>query len=236
MNKARLEAFTDAIIAIAATIMALELKVPAQPTFQGLLSEWQLLLAYVISFIFIYVVWFSHHNIFKKAKNITARTFIYNGIWLFLLTLVPFTTCWVGINVNATFPEFLYVLVMLLWSIMFEVIDRQIIRDNPDVPKDPTNGHNYQLALYGGFLLAQPLSEISLQDVLLAVEGQQPIQFKNNHLARQIFDYEPEKDHVACSESLLAGALTDAQAAYEKSLATFKLDRLLKKNQHPEGE
>ena len=88
----------------------------------------------------------------------------------------------------------------------------------------------------GGFLLARPLSEISLQDVLSAVEGPQPIQFKNNHLARQIFDYEPEKDHIACSESLLAGALTDAQAAYEKSLATFKLDRLLKKNQHPEGE
>lgn len=117
MNKARLEAFTDAIIAIAATIMVLELKVPAQATLQGLLSEWQVLLAYVISFIFIYVVWFSHHNIFKKAKTITARTFIYNGIWLFLLTLVPFTTRWVGSNVNATFPEFLYVLVLLLWSI-----------------------------------------------------------------------------------------------------------------------
>lgn len=154
MNKARLEAFTDAIIVIAATIMVLELKAPAQATLQGLLSEWQVLLAYVISFIFIYVVWFSHHNIFKKAKTITARTFIYNGIWLFLLTLVPFTTRWVGSNVNATFPEFLYVLVLLLWSIMFEVIDRQIIRDNPDVPKDPTNSRNYRLALYGGFVLA----------------------------------------------------------------------------------
>lgn len=88
----------------------------------------------------------------------------------------------------------------------------------------------------GGFLLARPLSEISLQDVLLAVEGPQPIQFKNNHLARHIFDYEHEKDHIAYSESLLAGALNDAQTAYEKSLATFKLDRLLKKNQSRKGE
>lgn len=158
MNKARLEAFTDAIIAIAATIMVLELEVPKEPTLHGLLSEWQVLLSYIISFIFIYVVWFSHHNIFKKAQNITTRTFIYNGIWLFFLTLVPFTTRWVGSDVNATFPEFLYVFVMLIWSIMFEVIDRQIIHDNPDAPKDPTNARTYRLALYGGFVLAMIVS------------------------------------------------------------------------------
>lgn len=54
MNKSRLEAFTDAIIAIAATIMVLELDVPKQPTFAGLLEEWQTLLAYIVSFIFIW--------------------------------------------------------------------------------------------------------------------------------------------------------------------------------------
>ena len=102
MNKARLEAFTDAIIAIAATIMVLELQIPKEPTFRGLLGEWQTLLAYVISFVYIYVVWFSHHNIFKKATVITTRTFLYNGVWLFLLTLVPFTTKWVGSETQAT--------------------------------------------------------------------------------------------------------------------------------------
>lgn len=161
MNKARLEAFTDAIIAIAATIMVLELEVPKQPTFEGLLEEWQTLLSYIISFIYIYVVWFSHHNIFKKAKTITTRTFLYNGIWLFLLTLVPFTTKWVGSQTEATFPEFLYAFIMLMWSLMFEVMDRQILRDNPTAEKDPTNSRAYRLALYGGFVLAMVVSFFS---------------------------------------------------------------------------
>ncbi|MBB1095999.1 TMEM175 family protein [Limosilactobacillus agrestis] len=158
MNKSRLEAFTDAIIAIAATIMVLELKVPKEPTFFGLLEEWQTLLSYVISFIFIYIVWFSHHNIFKKAQNITMRTFLYNGIWLFFLTLVPFTTRWVGSQTEATFPEFLYAFIMLMWSLMFEVIDRQILHDNPQALKDPTNSRAYRSALYGGFILAMIVS------------------------------------------------------------------------------
>lgn len=83
----------------------------------------------------------------------------------------------------------------------------------------------------GGFLLAQPIEQISLLDVLLAVEGEQPIRFKNHHLARQIFDYQQEHDHIVYSEGLLQHALTAGQDAYERSLANFSLDRLLKKNQ-----
>lgn len=158
MNKARLEAFTDAIIAIAATIMVLELEVPKEPTLLGLLAEWQVLLSYIISFIFIYIVWYSHHNIFKKAENITTRTFLFNGVWLFILTLVPFTTRWVGSQTESTFPEFLYAFILFMWSLLFEVMDRQILRDNPKAVKDPTNSRAYRTALYGGFILAMVVS------------------------------------------------------------------------------
>lgn len=154
MNKARLEAFTDAIIAIAATIMVLELHVPKENNFHGLLEEWPTFLAYLVSFVFIYTVWYSHHNLFKKAKKITTRTYLYNGIWLFLLTLVPFTTNWVGEAPNASLPEFLYTLVLLLWSLMFQVMDNQIVHDNPEVKKDETNHLSYRLALYGGYIIA----------------------------------------------------------------------------------
>lgn len=83
----------------------------------------------------------------------------------------------------------------------------------------------------GGFLLAQPIERISLRDVLLAVEGKEPITFNNHHLTQQIFDYQKERDHIAYSEQLLKQALGTATDAYERSLATFTLDRLLKKNQ-----
>ncbi len=83
----------------------------------------------------------------------------------------------------------------------------------------------------GGFMLARPIEQISLRDVLLAEEGAQPIQFNNHHLAKQIFDYPSERDHIAYSERLIDQALTGAMNAYEESLSWFTLERLLKKNQ-----
>lgn len=160
MNKGRIEAFTDAIVAIAATIMVLELHPPKESNFRGLFEEWPVFLAYVISFSLIYIVWFNHHNVFNKAKLITPKTYLYNGIWLFFLTLVPFTTNWVGIAPNEVLPEFFYVLNLLLWSIMFQVMDNQVIKDNPGVEKDTTNTFSYRLYLYGGYGIALVISLI----------------------------------------------------------------------------
>lgn len=154
MNKGRIEAFTDAIVAIAATIMVLELHVPKEANIRGLIEEWPVFLAYIISFSLIYIVWFNHHNLFYKAKFISPRTYLYNGIWLFFLTLVPFTTNWVGSEPNKLLPEFLYVLNILLWTIMFQVMDNSIVKDNPGVAKDETNNFKYRSILYGGYLLA----------------------------------------------------------------------------------
>jgi len=61
MNKGRVEAFTDAVIAIALTIMVLEFKTPEEPTFTALMANWSYLVAYLISFLFIGVAWYNHH-------------------------------------------------------------------------------------------------------------------------------------------------------------------------------
>ena len=74
MNKNRLEAFSDAIIAIAATIMVLELHIPKLNNLSGLWEEWPVFLAYFISFTLIYAVWYNHHNLFKKANYISKQT------------------------------------------------------------------------------------------------------------------------------------------------------------------
>ena len=92
MNKTRVEAITDGIIAIAATIMVLELGVPTTNDFSGLLELRHTFLAYVISFMMIYIVWSMHHDLFEKAKVVTRQTFMINGVWIFMLTLVPLTT------------------------------------------------------------------------------------------------------------------------------------------------
>lgn len=152
MNKARLEAFTDAVIAIAATIMVLELHPPKSDSLHGLLTDWPVLLSYIISFTMIYIVWFSHHNMFNKAKIISTRTFLLNGLWLFSLTLVPFATDWVGEHPDATIPEVIYLAVLLLCSFTFQLMDEQVIRDNPDVKRDVSNNIISRLLLYGGYI------------------------------------------------------------------------------------
>lgn len=158
MNKGRLEAFTDAIVAIAATIMVLELHTPASNDWRGLSEELPTFLAYVISFIMIYVVWYSHHNLFIKADNITPRIYLLNGLWIFFLTLVPFTTAWVGSSIGDTMPEFVYPLNFLLWSGAFQLLDRQILRDNPEAKKDSTTRLFDRVFMYGGYVLCMILS------------------------------------------------------------------------------
>lgn len=150
MNKGRLEAFTDAVIAIAATIMVLELRPPKSVSLHSLAADWPTLVAYIFSFLIIYTVWFSHHNVFNKAKIISTRTFMLNGLWLFLLTLVPVSTAWVGRNADETLPEICYLTVLLLWAIAFQLMDRSILKDNPGTAGDHTNQPAFRWWLYGG--------------------------------------------------------------------------------------
>lgn len=166
MNKGRLEAFTDAIVAIAATIMVLELKTPLTNDLNGIMVVWPTFLAYVISFIMIYVVWYSHHNLFQKAENITRKTYLINGLWVFFLTMVPFTTGWVGSSPDAMLPEVIYAANLLLWSAAFHLLDHQILKDNPDAERDSSTMLFDRAVMYGGYtvgiLLAFIYSQFSL--------------------------------------------------------------------------
>lgn len=158
INKERLVAFTDAIIAIAATIMVLELVTPEDTSIRGLLSQWPTFLAYLTSFDLIYLVWLNHHNAFQKIEHVTMRVFVWNGIWTFFLTLVPFTTRWVGEHPNDTLPEFLYVFIMFAWSLIFQLMDNQIMKDFPGTMPDVTNSRKVRIPLYIGFVIALTVS------------------------------------------------------------------------------
>ena len=160
MNKSRVEAITDGIVAIAATIMVLELGIPSANDWSGLLEIRHTFLAYVISFAMIYIVWSMHHDLFQKATVISRRTFLINGLWIFLLTLVPFTTAWVGSAPDAFVPELLYPLNLLLWSAAFQWLDWQIRKDNPGVPRDRSTRLPYRLAMYGGYVLCMVIASI----------------------------------------------------------------------------
>ena len=139
IDKKRLEAFTDAIMAIAATIMVLELKVPQEITIEGLLSQWSIFLSYLISFLLIYIMWLNHYKSFKKVESVSVLLFFINGLWILIMTLVPFITSFVGNQPNNTLSEVLYACMLLLWEIIDHIMDRQILKENGDLQREERN-------------------------------------------------------------------------------------------------
>ncbi|MGN0254490.1 MAG: TMEM175 family protein [Chordicoccus sp.] len=155
MDKNRVMAFTDAIIAIAATIMVLEIKVPENGfTIAALLSQWPVFAAYAVSYFMIYLAWRSHHNAFQKADVLTTETYLVNGIWLFLLTLVPFGTGVLGRYPDSRLAAVIYVGIVFLWTFSFQFLDASITRSNPSAKKDEVRYPAARGILFGGFALA----------------------------------------------------------------------------------
>lgn len=127
MNKARLEAFSDAIIAIIMTIMVLELKVPDGSHLLDLVSLRSTALCYLISFIYLAIFWINHHHLFQAVKHVNGKILLANVYLLFWLTLIPFVTAWSGENHFAIVPTILYGVVLLNCACAYLILTRCII-------------------------------------------------------------------------------------------------------------
>ncbi len=130
MNKGRLEAFSDGVLAIIITVMVLELKVPHEPTPAALLEVWPIFLSYVLSFIFIGIYWNNHHHLFHIVHHISGGILWANLHLLFWLSLVPFTTGWMGENHFALWPVATYGLNLFGCAIAFTILVRFLIATN----------------------------------------------------------------------------------------------------------
>jgi uncharacterized membrane protein len=98
MHKGRLEAFSDGVIAIIITIMVLEIKVPHEATLEALLKLIPVFISYVISFIYVGIYWNNHHHLFQSVKKVDGRVLWSNLFLLFWLSLIPFSSGWMGEN------------------------------------------------------------------------------------------------------------------------------------------
>lgn len=127
MGKGRLEAFSDGVIAIIITIMVLELKVPHTTELSGLLPLWPVFLSYVLSFVFVGIYWNNHHHLLHTVKHVGGGILWANLHLLFWLSLVPFTTGWMGENHFAPIPTALYGANLLLSGLAYFVLARTII-------------------------------------------------------------------------------------------------------------
>jgi len=133
MTKSRLEAFTDGVVAIVLTVLVLNIQIPDAPTLASLVSITNSLFAYIVSFIFVAVIWVNHHRMMQLANRIDYRVIWANIFWLFWLTLCPAVTSWVGRNPESFWPEFSYVVIYMMWSFSYGILSKQLIQANePD--------------------------------------------------------------------------------------------------------
>jgi uncharacterized membrane protein len=107
-SKARLEAFSDGVIAVIITIMVLDLKAPESAEPAALLKLWPSFLIYMVSFVFVAIYWINHHNLVVAARHVTARLIWANNALLFCLSLIPFATVYVAGTDLAPFPTMVY--------------------------------------------------------------------------------------------------------------------------------
>jgi uncharacterized membrane protein len=127
MEKNRLEAFSDGVLAIIITIMVLELKVPGGAGLADLQLRLPVFLSYVLSFIYVGIYWNNHHHMFHSTRRVTGGILWANLHLLFWLSLFPFMTGWVGEYPRAAVPTAVYGFVLLMAALAYYILQRTII-------------------------------------------------------------------------------------------------------------
>jgi uncharacterized membrane protein len=132
MSTGRMEAFSDGVLAIVITVMVLELPTPHGTTWAALHGALPVLLSYVLSFVYIGIYWSNHHHMLQATDRVTGLILWANLHLLFWLSLVPFTTAWMGENDFAPTPAAAYGIVLLGAALAYYALQEAIIRDQGD--------------------------------------------------------------------------------------------------------
>ncbi|PWT92010.1 MAG: hypothetical protein C5B55_07110 [Blastocatellia bacterium] len=127
MTTARMEAFSDGVIAILITIMVLELRPPHQATPAALVPMLPVFFSYVLSFIYLGIYWTNHHHLLQAVQHVNGRVLWANLHLLFWLSLVPFVTAWMGVNSFAPFTIALYGVVLLCSAIAYFLLVKALL-------------------------------------------------------------------------------------------------------------
>jgi uncharacterized membrane protein len=135
MEKDRLLAFSDGVIAVIITIMVLELKIPQDDSLSSLAQATPVFLSYVLSFVYVAIYWNNHHHFFHLVRRVNGAILWANLHLLFWLSLIPFATSWVGVHFASAVPTAVYGVALLMpalsWYLMQSVIIRTQGHDSP---------------------------------------------------------------------------------------------------------
>ena len=151
MNKSRLEAFSDGVVAIAITIMVLTLKVPHGTGWEEISAIAPLLFSYLLSFIYVGIYWVNHHHLMQPVKSVNGLILWANLHLLFWLSLIPFVTAWVGVDPSASPPVASYGIVLLMSSVAFLLLGKALLakeEENSRLALALGNGRKNQISIF----------------------------------------------------------------------------------------
>lgn len=127
MGKGRLEAFSDGVLAIIITIMVLEMKVPHGDDWKALSLLYPVFINYILSFVYIAIYWNNHHHMMHASHKINGKVMWANSHLLFWLSLMPFTSGWMGESHFAPVPTAFFGLVLFLAGVAYYVLEQCLI-------------------------------------------------------------------------------------------------------------
>jgi uncharacterized membrane protein len=170
MGKARLEAFSDAVIAIIITIMVLEMKIPHGANLETLAPLAPVFVSYVLSFVYLGIYWNNHHHMLHAVTRVTGGVLWANLHLLFWLSLFPFATGWMGENHFAALPSALYGAVLLAAALAYWILQQVIIASQgPESPLKAAIGRDWKGKLSPVFYVFGIISTFVWQWVALAI-------------------------------------------------------------------
>jgi uncharacterized membrane protein len=155
LSPARLEAFSDGVIAVIITILVLELKVPVQDGLAGARAVLPTVFLYLLTFVQVGIYWVNHHYLVDEVETVSHRILWSNLIFLFFLSLFPFFTLWIGMKGLSHFSTALYAAGSLLPGICYSVLATQVRKQSTSPPHSTAGKQILSIVLY---LLAIPVA------------------------------------------------------------------------------
>lgn len=131
MQTNRFETFFDAILAIIITVLVLKIPQPASPTPAALLELYPIYIAYLISFLILYNIWYANHNLFQIIDTIDNSSVWIYGIMTFVISLLPYFTIWLANHVYSIPAETMFGMLFIITHILNTLATRAIYKSNP---------------------------------------------------------------------------------------------------------
>jgi len=166
MGTSRIEAFSDGVIAVIITITVLDLHVPGDSSLRALLNLTPLFLTYILSFVVVAIMWVNHHHMMHLAKHATARVLWANNLLLFWMSLIPFTTSYMGLNCRKPLAVAVYGAVLTMCALSFTILRHIVNQFHVDNPR--LAPHNSRIARKSAFTtllycLSIPMAYLSVR-------------------------------------------------------------------------